>query len=479
MKNKNWNFVYSEGHSLLLNEVFFNAFTNFPQIPGIFKTILYINRHGDQTCYVPPSEMTRVRQQGKIFFDVKYRAQFKKNIANQAAKFNLFWQKYKKTKILLLNNDQLLSLFKEYIDNLTLMCAYYQVSGGRSYPLLEEYVKQEMYSYFNKNDVPKYYSLVLTSTKIDLLEREEIALLKLSAKKAINSKQLIDHAINYAFHYLCGYNDEKILSSLKQRILDLKKKYKSDSLYINKFSKERRSLMNQRNRIMKKLIKNKQLVNTIQFLREQGRLRFEYKEWFFGAEYKFLYIFKEIAKRLGISLEDYFLSYRIDDTIKFLQNDIKVSQTTIYERSKIFIFYQNKGKKYFYSGKSAEEKEEVLMGTAIKQESVVRGVSANPGKVSGKVRIILPKSFEHIQRALTYFQQGEVLITTMTQPSLISIMKRACAMVTNQGGITSHAAIISREFDIPCIVGTHIATEVFKDGDMVEVDADHGIVRKL
>ena len=67
----------------------------------------------------------------------------------------------------------------------------------------------------------------------------------------------------------------------------------------------------------------------------------------------------------------------------------------------------------------------------------------------------------------------------MTQPNIIDIAKKAAAIVTDEGGMLSHAAIISREFGIPCIVGTHYATKVFKDGDLVEVDADKGIVRKI
>jgi pyruvate,water dikinase len=58
-------------------------------------------------------------------------------------------------------------------------------------------------------------------------------------------------------------------------------------------------------------------------------------------------------------------------------------------------------------------------------------------------------------------------------------MRRAVAIITNEGGLLSHAAIMSREFGKPCIVGTKIATKVLKNGDMVEVDADKGIVRKI
>ena len=70
-------------------------------------------------------------------------------------------------------------------------------------------------------------------------------------------------------------------------------------------------------------------------------------------------------------------------------------------------------------------------------------------------------------------------MTSMTTPDMISAMKRAAAIVTDEGGITSHAAIISRELNKPCIIGTKLATKVFNDGDLVEVDATTGVVKKI
>jgi len=67
----------------------------------------------------------------------------------------------------------------------------------------------------------------------------------------------------------------------------------------------------------------------------------------------------------------------------------------------------------------------------------------------------------------------------MTTPELIGGMRKASAFVTDEGGIISHAAIIAREMKKPCIIGTKIATKVLKDGDLVEVDADRGVVRIL
>ena len=77
------------------------------------------------------------------------------------------------------------------------------------------------------------------------------------------------------------------------------------------------------------------------------------------------------------------------------------------------------------------------------------------------------------------FKQGEILITQMTQPNIMDIASKASALVTDEGGMLSHAAIISRELKIPCVVGTKFATRVLKDGDLVEVDANTGVVKIL
>ena len=67
----------------------------------------------------------------------------------------------------------------------------------------------------------------------------------------------------------------------------------------------------------------------------------------------------------------------------------------------------------------------------------------------------------------------------MTRPEFVQAMKKAVAVVTDEGGITCHAAIVSRELNIPCIIGTKIATQVLNNGDLVEVNANHGIVKIL
>ncbi len=103
----------------------------------------------------------------------------------------------------------------------------------------------------------------------------------------------------------------------------------------------------------------------------------------------------------------------------------------------------------------------------------IKGQVASKGKVVGVVRIVTNPSKDN------GFKEGDILVTGMTRPEFVPLMKKAGAIVTNEGGITSHAAIVSRELNIPCIVGTRVATAVLKNGDMVEVDATIGIVKIL
>ena len=77
------------------------------------------------------------------------------------------------------------------------------------------------------------------------------------------------------------------------------------------------------------------------------------------------------------------------------------------------------------------------------------------------------------------FQVGEILVTGMTRPEFLPVMKKALAFITDAGGILSHAAIVARELKKPCIIGTHIATRLLKNGDLVEVDANNGVIKKL
>jgi len=113
---------------------------------------------------------------------------------------------------------------------------------------------------------------------------------------------------------------------------------------------------------------------------------------------------------------------------------------------------------------------EELAATTEERKVIAKGLPASPGLVAGKANVILDVS------DINQFQQGEILVTEMTAPDWVPAMKKSKAIVTNSGGTTCHAAIVSRELQIPCIVATKNATDVIKKGQDITVDAVNGIV---
>jgi phosphohistidine swiveling domain-containing protein len=109
----------------------------------------------------------------------------------------------------------------------------------------------------------------------------------------------------------------------------------------------------------------------------------------------------------------------------------------------------------------------------VKEADHVKGNIACKGLVRGVVKIV------RIVSDLSKVKEGDILVTQMTFPAFITAMKRAAAFVTDEGGLTCHAAIVAREMKKPCIIGTKVATRIFKDGDLVEVDANEGVVKKI
>ncbi|MFP3163171.1 MAG: pyruvate, water dikinase [Acidianus hospitalis] len=165
----------------------------------------------------------------------------------------------------------------------------------------------------------------------------------------------------------------------------------------------------------------------------------------------------ELAK-LALKIEEHYkrpmdIEWAIDADLKFPDN--------------VFIV-QARPETFWSSKKATKEEKEV---TSVENRKVlVKGLAASPGIASGIARVILDV------KEAGNFKKGDILVTRMTDPDWVPIMKIASAIVTDEGGITSHAAIVSRELGIPAIVGTKEATKVIKDGQEITVDATRGIV---
>lgn len=197
--------------------------------------------------------------------------------------------------------------------------------------------------------------------------------------------------------------------------------------------------------------------------------RRELQTW---SYYHLEFLLKEIAKRLHLSMKQ--LRMMLPEEAEIALRTEKVNHNLLNERLQLVV-YGYKPKRFYLTGKLAKDfvKKEIKVEEKIKKVNKLSGEVASPGKAKGEVAII--NAPEDIKK----MKAGNILVSFSTNPNLMPAIRQAAAIVTDEGGLTCHAAIVSRELGIPCVVGTKIATQVLKDGDRVGVDANKGIIIKI
>ncbi|MFC1723488.1 PEP-utilizing enzyme [Nanoarchaeota archaeon] len=205
--------------------------------------------------------------------------------------------------------------------------------------------------------------------------------------------------------------------------------------------------------------------------------------------------------RQGLRALNYYIAFRSDrmDTLKILMYYLnaffrKVEKLGDYSYEQLTNFTLDEMEEYLATGKGATvderldttnyhmyhdgefrlvttEEEKAEIREDIVEQKGLKGVCASKGKVIGRVKVV------HSMSELDKVEEGDILVTVMTKPEFVPAMKKAAGFVTDEGGITCHAAILAREMKKPCVIGTNNATKELKDGDVVEVD--EGVVRKV
>ncbi len=192
-------------------------------------------------------------------------------------------------------------------------------------------------------------------------------------------------------------------------------------------------------------------------------------------------IIDALAQRFTTIPWETFMYATFDEIIRLLNNPETLSEfAKVYKRQLLFVF----NGKELETIKDQEEIEKIVGFLQTQKEKVpvdvneLRGNVAFRGKARGRVLKISEFEYEKVGEIMEG-KKGYILVAPMTRPEFVPYMKNAMAIVTDEGGLTCHAAIVARELKIPCIVGTKIATRVLENGDEVEVDAIAGVVRKI
>ncbi len=188
--------------------------------------------------------------------------------------------------------------------------------------------------------------------------------------------------------------------------------------------------------------------------------------------YKARGILKEAADKLGLTYDEIiWLSDR--EILVGLKGGKTPSKKDLLEREKAYGYTETEEEEVIITGEHLHRLVRKLVPKVNTNVNEFVGIVGSKGMAIGNAFIAF-KPQDAVE-----MKKGDILVAPQTTPDYIVLMKRAGAIVTDEGGITCHAAVVSRELGIPCVVGTKFATHVLKTGDRVEVDANSGLIRKL
>jgi phosphohistidine swiveling domain-containing protein len=399
-------------------------------------------------------------------------------------------------KIAEISNEELFKRYSKF-----LLYARKQFIPG-SLPMILDVVEQHLSGYLlnyliNKSksveSANKAFSLLTHSLQRSPIQQEELDFLKIikeiknkfhdqsskNIEKSIRKKNnsIYKKIINHHQEYHCLTHDFRGPDINIKDIFDRIIKFKNEKIKIEERLLE---IINEEKNIkfeQKKLIKKYQIDKHHQQLIKvlQGFLfsKLYRKNKYTHASYFYNQICLEIAKRINFSQKQvwFLLPAELKDV---LTNNKTIDVNKINLRLFKSIITSKAGKTKFITGKQVEHIfSQIDVPEITGNNDLISGQVSYPGKIIGKVKIVL------LVNDIKKVNKGDVLVSIATNPDLLPAMKKAGAIITNAGGITCHAAIVSRELKTPCIIGTKIATKVLKDGDLVEVDANKGEVKIL
>jgi phosphohistidine swiveling domain-containing protein len=301
-------------------------------------------------------------------------------------------------------------------------------------------------------------------------QKYHLALIK--AKSVVDLRRVVGE-----FAWVREYSFQEKLLDYKMAVADkknlIKQGLKNDIL--------RASADCQRNQkkfsALLRTIKDKKLKMRVKLVNEYINIKTERIETYKIFQTDFRSFFRQllilIKKNQPRAAYEDMISLTDQEIIDFLKTGRKIDleQTKKRFANKFVSISINGQTKFIYDLKLIAKIRTSFMSTGEIKE--IKGNVVSQGQARGKVKIIWRSS------DLSKLKSGDVLVANFTTPEYVPAMKKAIAIVTDDGGITCHAAIISRELNKPCVVGVKIATKVLKDGMMVEVDAERGIVKIL
>ena len=414
---------------------------------------------GDTTAYYPVKDSDRLK-----LFDKKALKKIIDKYKDTKEKYELFCDKYfevDKKKI------DIIKFFDDFCSIYTDLVACFRTTRPVYVdPLVDDLRKMLLKTKASLG----YLSPLMISNKTDDIRLEQCDWILLLKDKKLESIDLEKHITKYPWLFPSTYSLDKAIKQLEKRYYidhsNIKDKLKDYSI----MQRELLSNLNKKFKYLQKCSRDISKLSNI--VTDLSDYRTYFKLKISGIKFIFRDFFIEISSLAKLDPEIFYNSYTISDIKRLIKNKKSLPISLVKQRNKYYCYivknlkseinydlkYKSILKKYFLPNREVQ----------------ITGAVACSGNVVGVAVVSSSNELKKIKESSLI---GNILVTTMTDPSIMPFIRNCIGIVTDEGGLTSHAGIVSRELNIPCIVGTKIGTQVIKTGDKIELDAINGIIR--
>lgn len=469
-ENINWKFIHKRYRTPLYSYILWDGISHHynKQITFPYEMSNWLNLDSD--LMVDKSEWQRVQnlaieaiyQNPKFLLEVTNIAY---SINDEIIKFvkNIFEQ----SNFTNLNNNQLADIFSEYI-NLNLQAASFMLFPMFFDEYLESRIKESVKKSFNADEIDGVMHIFTTALKPGSAQEEGIALVKLANKKEMNPSDIKNFIIEFGWLKNTSMSgDFYEPNEINQRITDLANN--NPAAKLEEIETEHKDFIDKLNTYKSKIDDETKIL--VDALQEAIYFRSWRTERIYRNAQYMEKFFNEISDRIGLKDHKDLFFLLPSEIIQVLSTQ-KIDQDIISERKKGFILFADGDETKIFSGSIVDEaKKKVNYLDKVINTKVIEGRCAFPGQVKAEAVVITSKN------DFNKMKDGCILVSHSTTPDYVPVIRRCSAIVTDEGGILSHASVISRELKIPCVIGTKNATSIIKNGDTIDLDADKGLVK--
>lgn len=474
----------TEKHSLLLLEPKLLRTVRGDRYAPYTFDYLVTSESGRTRAYSTPGMQAALLEYGRHYLEPEFFRRLQADYVAFATGFRDFLTGLQAQDWCARSNDELDEFYEAYFWQLVDAYTFFALTFGWKLDATNEALREalEASPAVSSGDVARVASVLSSPAGRNEVSSERLAWLRLLKDHGpaahLDDSTILWHVRTFPWLAFNTYDEDEILSFFRAKFAHYIASGADADDDIARLLDRQRALDDEQRQLLE-IIGSEQVRYLSEVVRWASEERLNLKWFWAGCEYLASGPLKAIASRLGIPFLRFIHAYKRADIGAFLRGGTHVPDSEVDRRLSRVTYLVTCGKLFFASGDDAARLEADLVDKAAGAETLLRGEPAYPGWATGPVKIIKVDDLHALERDFDRFQRGDVLVTTMTQPNILMLIERAGAVLTDEGGITSHAAVLCRELQIPCIIGLHRATADLSEGDIVDVNATEGTVTVL